>query len=520
MGSVKGGSRLGARFGPYELQSVLGVGGMGEVYRAYDTVRDRVVAIKLLRSDLATDPSFRDRFRRESRLAARLHAPHIIPVHDFGEIDGVLYIDMRLVEGPSLKDVLRDRGALASRRAVSIIAQVATALDAAHATNLVHRDVKPENILLTADDFAYLVDFGIAHGGGEPAVTSTGLVVGSSAYLAPERFSGDRGAPAADVYSLACVLYEALTGLEPYAGEDVRQVWAAHMFSAPPRPSIMRRGVSRTFDDVIARGMAKDPGLRYPTAGELARAAVQAVDNARPLAPPAAPEFAGSPAVPNLAGSPAVPNLAGSPAVPNLVGSPAGTQRYSAVHPRPHPSVVTPLPPRARRRVSARWTVALATIGLFAIAAALASALVLGGGDAPSSRSPLVAPAQSSEPTGPSQAGPSTAAVDGISGTDSQGFVGHSARCDSSSSPVALIRTAQSLAIICQTASGDFYYRGERLRDGANLEIRNAQRSGPGFVAVNPADGARYAVMPDLLTISSNGRVDSSERALEYGAAQ
>ncbi|MGN7782327.1 protein kinase domain-containing protein [Mycolicibacterium sp. 22603] len=512
MGTVKGGSRLGTRFGPYELHTVLGVGGMGEVYRAYDTVRDRMVAIKLLRADLANAPSFRDRFRRESRLAARLHAPHIIPVHDFGAIDGVLYIDMRLVEGPSLKDVLRGQGALAPRRAASIIAQVATALDAAHASDLIHRDVKPENILLTAEDFAYLVDFGIAHGGGEPSVTSTGLVVGSSAYLAPERFSGDRGAPAADVYSLACVLYEALTGLEPYASDDVRQVWAAHMFSAPPRPSIMRRGVSRAFDDVIARGMAKDPGRRYPTAGELARAAMQAADDARPLA--------GSPAVSNLAGSPAVPNLAGSPAVPNLAGPPAGTQRYSAVYPTPHPSVVTPLPPSTPRRMSTRWTVALATIGLFAIAAALASALVIGGGDTPSSRSPLAAPAQSSEPAAPSQSGPSTAAVDGVSGTDSQGFVGHTARCDSAGSPAALIRTAQSLAIICQTGSGDFYYRGERLRDGADLEIRNAQRSGPGFVAVNPADGARYSVMPDLLTISSNGRVDSSERALEYGAAQ
>ena len=482
----------------YRVVRKLGGGGMGEVYRAYDTVRDRMVAIKLLRADLATDPSFRDRFRRESRLAARLHSPHIIPVHDFGEIDGVLYIDMRLVEGPSLKDILRGQGALAPRRATSIIAQVATALDAAHAANLVHRDVKPENILLTTEDFAYLVDFGIAHGGGEPSVTSTGLVVGSSAYLAPERFSGDRGAPAADVYSLACVLYESLTGLEPYAADDVRQVWAAHMFSAPPRPSIMRRGVSRAFDDVIARGMAKDPNRRYPTAGELARAAMRVVDDARS----------------------AVPGSAGPPAVPHLAGSPVGTQRYSAVYPTPHPSVVTPLPPRTRRRISTRWMVALATIGLFAIAAALASALVLGGDDTPSSRSPLAAPAQSSEPTGPSQVGPSTAAVDGVSGTDSRGFVGHSARCDSSSSPVALIRTAQSLAIICQTTSGDFYYRGERLRDGANLEIRNAQRSGPGFVAVNPADGARYAVMPDLLTISSNGRVDSSESALEYGAAQ
>ncbi len=130
--------------------------------------------------------------------------------------------------------MLATTGALAPRRAVSIIGQVATALDAAHANGLVHRDIKPENILLTADDFAYLVDFGIAHGGGEAAVTSTGLVVGSSGYLAPERFGGERGGPAADVYALACVLYEALTGLEPFAAEDVRQMWAAHMFSAPP----------------------------------------------------------------------------------------------------------------------------------------------------------------------------------------------------------------------------------------------------------------------------------------------
>ncbi|MCV7432956.1 serine/threonine-protein kinase [Mycolicibacterium bacteremicum] len=490
MGTVKGGSRLGTRFGPYELRSVLGVGGMGEVYRAYDTARERMVAIKLLRPDLVADPSFQDRFRRESRLAARLQAPHIIPVHDFGEIDGVLYIDMRLVEGPSLKEVLHTQGALAPRRAVSIIAQVATALDAAHANHLVHRDIKPENILLTQDDFAYLVDFGIAHGGGEPAVTSTGLVVGSSAYLAPERFSGDRGAPAADIYSLACVLYEALTGLEPYAAGDVRQVWAAHMFSAPPRPSIMRRGVGRAFDDVIARGMAKDPGHRYATAGELARAAAQAIDGAAPVVAAPAP------------------------------ATPPPTQQYSAVYATPHPSVVTPLPARPRRPSSGRWVLALATIGLFAIAGALASALVFGGDDGTAPRSPLAVPAQSPEASAAAPTTSTTPAVAGVSGTDSQGFVGHSARCDSSSTPAALIRTAQSLAIICRTSSDDFYYRGERLRDGANLELRDARRSGAGFVAVNPADGARYEVMPGLLTISSNGRVDSSERALEYGWAQ
>src|SRR5260370_6044819 len=180
MGATSVGTRVGARFGPYELQSLIGVGGMGEVYRAYDTVRERMVAVKVLRTDIAADPSFRQRFRRESRVAARLQEPHVIPVHDFGDIDGVLYIDMRLVEGASLKDELRVNGALPLARTVSIIGQVAAALDAAHASGLVHRDIKPENVLLTPDDFTYLFDFGIAHGGGEASVTSTRLVIGSA----------------------------------------------------------------------------------------------------------------------------------------------------------------------------------------------------------------------------------------------------------------------------------------------------------------------------------------------------
>ena len=146
------------------------MGGMGEVYQAYDRSRDRLVAVKLLRTELSADPPFQERFRRESRMAARLQAPHVIPVHDFGEIDGVLYIDMRLVNGGSLKDLLHARGALEPARAASITTQVASALDAAHAEGLVHRDVKPENVLLTSDDFAYLVDFGIAHAGRDASV--------------------------------------------------------------------------------------------------------------------------------------------------------------------------------------------------------------------------------------------------------------------------------------------------------------------------------------------------------------
>src|SRR3954464_4922512 len=287
MASAQGGSRLGARFGPYELHELIGMGGMGEVYRAFDTTKERMVALKVLRADMAADTSCQARFRRESRMAARLQEPHVIPVHDFGEIDGTLYIDMRLVDGASLKDELAANGPLEPRRAVSIIAQVAAALDAAHADGLVHRDIKPENVLLTQGDFAYLVDFGIAHGEGDASVTSTGLIIGSCAFMAAERFAGGQVGPAADIYSLTCLLYECLTGRAPFeTGGDLRQLMSAHMFSPPPRPSVMRPGVTRAFDEVVARGMAKKPSERFATAGELAKAATVAAGSALPPRPP------------------------------------------------------------------------------------------------------------------------------------------------------------------------------------------------------------------------------------------
>lgn len=476
---------MGTRFGPYELHSVIGVGGMGEVYRAYDTARERMVAIKLLRPEMAADRSFQERFRRESRVAARLQEPHVIPVHNFGEIDGVLYIDMRLVDGASLKEVLRNEGPLQPARAASIIGQVAAALDEAHANGLVHRDIKPENVLLTANDFAYLVDFGIAHGGGEASVTSTGLVVGSSAYMAPERFSGERGGPASDVYSLGCLLYETLTGRAPFEAADVRQVWSAHMFSAPPRPSIMRRGISRSFDDVVARGMAKQPHDRYATAGELAHAAAMAAEGA-PVAEPVAP-----------------------------VAPPPSTRQFSSAYPTPPPA---PPPPAAPSRRFGRGQVGLivATIVLFTAALVLAAVLVFTGGDTGPTQPRISAPSTSESPT---TSAPTRSAVEGVSGTDSQGFVGHTARCDSGDTPASLIRTSLSLAVICETDDGDFYYRGERLRDGANREIQGATRSGDGFT-VTGSDGARYDIQPDQLTISSGGSVDSAEPALEYGSSR
>jgi serine/threonine protein kinase, bacterial len=514
MGSPNGGTRVGTQFGPYELQALIGEGGMGEVYRAYDTVRERLVAIKLLRPEVAADQGFQQRFRRESRVAARLQEPHVIPVHDFGDIDGVLYIDMRLVEGASLKDVLGVDGALPPTRAVSIIRQVAAALDAAHGNGLVHRDIKPENVLLTPDDFAYLVDFGIAHGGGEANVTSTGLVIGSCAYMAAERFSGGRGGPAADVYSLTCLLYECLTGRAPFEAGDVRQMMGAHMFSPPPRPSIMRRGINRAFDDVIAKGMAKQPTDRYASAGELAKAAAAASSDPSPAPLPAPP---------------------------------SDTRQFSAVDPnpartgyqQPHPPIPPPAPPgRTSRLGPTQVALVAATIAMFAVAVVLAAVLVFGdhgGGSTPQTRLAVPLPETTTVTTTPSDESPSTTTsttptttppsarsepISGVSGTDAQGFVGHTARCDAGSSPAAAIRTANSIAVVCESAPGTYYYRGERLRDGANLDLSNAEPSGGGFTATNPADGARYEVRPDMLTILSSGGVDSAEPALEYGTDQ
>ncbi|KHO19086.1 serine/threonine protein kinase [Mycolicibacterium setense] len=518
-----GASRLGTRFGPYELKSLIGVGGMGEVYRAYDTVKERMVAVKLLRTEIAADTSFQERFRRESRVAARLQEPHVIPVHDFGEIDGVLYIDMRLVEGASVKELLRTNGPLAPARATAIVAQVAAALDAAHADGLVHRDIKPENVLLTPDDFAYLVDFGIAHVGGEASVTMTGVLIGSSAYMAPERFSGGPVGPAADVYALTCLLYEMLIGRPPYETGDLRQLMSAHMFSPAPRPSIMRRGIPRAFDDVVAKGMAKDAVDRYPSAGELAKAARAAAGTA--TAPAPAPPSVPPTPTPAPAAPPAPQPQQSQPTPP-----PPSTREFSSIYPNPDHTGFTPYPPapppppqqaaprRKPRFTRTQLTLILVTVGLFGIAAVLAAVLA-GGGDGTATRETLTAP---TPPSATSEAPTTTTTTSGsatanVSGTDEQGFIDHTARCPAGSTPAAVIRTASSLAVICQTGADSFSYRGERLSDGANLQIPTAERSGNGFVAVNPADGARYEVGPDGLTISSYGKVDSSEPPLEYG---
>jgi hypothetical protein len=274
-------------FGPYQLQEIIGRGGMGEVYRAYDTSRDRVVALKRLPPSMAADPTFQARFRAEAALAAKLREPHVIPIHDFGEIDGQLYIDMRLVEGPDLAHLLTDSGPLPAQRAVDIITQVATALDAAHTAGLVHRDIKPGNVLVVRfegdlpTDFVYVADFGIARaldGSTSGSLTSTGTTVGSLDYVAPERFGNDHGDRRADIYALGCVLYEALTAQKPFPVQGLPAIINAHLNTPPPAPTARRGGLPVGLDAVVARAMAKNPDDRYTSAGALAADARHALE--------------------------------------------------------------------------------------------------------------------------------------------------------------------------------------------------------------------------------------------------
>ncbi|SPM37280.1 protein kinase/peptidyl-prolyl cis-trans isomerase, cyclophilin-type, partial [Mycobacterium rhizamassiliense] len=331
-------------FGHYELRGMLGRGGMGQVFRAYDVATDRIVALKVLPPHMAEDDEFQTRFRREARIAASLNDPHIVPIHSYGEIDGRLYVDMRLVEGRDLEEYITENGGrLSADRAVTVIEQVAAALDSARDVGLIHRDVKPSNILIaSARDFVYLIDFGIARTAADTALTRAGHTMGTVAYMAPERFRGSTD-HRADVYSLACVLHECLTGHRPYPGESLEEQLNGHLNTPPPRASLTASGVPAALDEVVARGMAKDVDERYQTAIEFAEAARAALTGAGYASTP-------SPAPPTAAQPEAMP---GPPtaAQPAVAGPPTGGQAQPYLAPAP-PAGAQPQPvaPKASNR--------------------------------------------------------------------------------------------------------------------------------------------------------------------------
>src|SRR3954454_902191 len=272
----------GSELAGYRIEAVAGRGGMGTVYRAMDIALDRLVALKLIADEYAGDQDFRDRFRRESRLAASIRHAHVVTVFRAGEDGGRLYIAMEFVAGTDLKSLLDERGTLQPALAAGIVSQVASALDAAHAKAMVHRDVKPANVLLAGEGaglHAYLTDFGLTKiTGSGSAMTETGTFVGTVDYAAPEQLHGTRVDARTDVYSLTCVLYETLTGEVPYPRESNVAKMYAHVQEPPPSLLAAAPQAPPELEAVVQRAMAKDPYARYPSAGDLARATVAAVE--------------------------------------------------------------------------------------------------------------------------------------------------------------------------------------------------------------------------------------------------
>jgi len=331
----------GEVFAGHRIEGLGGRGGMGVVYRALHLRLERVVALKVISPELAADEGFRQRFQREAQLAASIDHPNVIEIYDADESDGLLYITMRWVQGMDLGTLLERSGRLDPDNAVRIIGEVGFALDAAHARGLVHRDIKPGNILIAdRDGHVYLTDFGLTREAGEGgSLTRTGMFVGTTDYAAPEQIKGDRVDARTDVYALACVLVQALTGRVPYDREsEMSKMWA-HVNDPPPRLRERVHDVPEALEEVVERGMAKDPDDRYPSTGDLARAAAAAVQ-ARPVRQEERTVATGAAAPADTRA-----HQAGPTAGETIVSAPVGPAVPGQTPPSGFPAVTAPPPP-------------------------------------------------------------------------------------------------------------------------------------------------------------------------------
>ena len=256
------------RLGDYRIEGIVGVGRMGVVYLAIDRITGRAVALKVLREDVGADPVYRARFRREGELLSQLNHPHIIPIYGMGEIDGELYTASRLVSS-TLRSLILAHHQVPLDVAMNVLVSVASALDAAHAAGVVHRDVKPANVLIDPGPEVFLGDFGLARDNDASQLTLPGQVLGTIDYMAPELLDGERVGPATDIYGLACLAVETLTGTVPYVRETDAAIMYAHIVEPPPSVSERRPELPRALDAVLAAGMAKAPEERPASAGAL-----------------------------------------------------------------------------------------------------------------------------------------------------------------------------------------------------------------------------------------------------------
>ena len=358
----------GAVFAGHRIEGIVGRGGMGVVYRATHLALDHVVALKVIAPDLAGDDRFRRRFADESRIAVSIRHPNVVAIHHAGEEEGLLFVTMDLIEGTDLRGLLRQQGSLDPGHAVAVTEPVASALDAAHRKGLVHRDIKPGNVLIERPDGAgehvYLTDFGLARAiEATSGITATGAFVGTLDYVAPEQIRGERVDARTDVYALGCVLFETLTGNPPFAARDdkVAKMYA-HLQEEPPRLRVLRPDLPGDLDHVITRALAKEPDERFPSAGDLGRAAAAAcagsptVEAERSVAAGAA-----APGPPDATTS-AEREVSASPGVA-LPGSGASASREPTIRDRPSPTTRRP-----------RWALlgGLAAVAVLAVVAVIA----------------------------------------------------------------------------------------------------------------------------------------------------
>jgi hypothetical protein len=418
--------RVGEDFAGYGLRAVIGRGGMSVVYEAENLRLGSTIALKVLAPELCTDDVFRARFIKESRIAASLNHPNVIPIYDTGPFEELLYIAMRYVAGSDLRSVLRSSGRLSAEQAVLLIGQAGRALDAAHRHSLVHRDVKPANMLIergTEDDpdHVYLADFGITkHTLSQSGLTATGQFVGTIDYIAPEQIQGKEVDSRADIYSLGCVLYESLTGQVPFVKDVEAAVIWAHVEELPTPPSTLLRELPRAIDDVIFKAMAKDPDDRYATCREFIGAARAALEPAMDASGEAAGAASNPPTVltsrtvaetqpPQTAPAPetrrgeapaadatsqpaAVPPGATQPPAPPPTSAPAQPPADAAPPPpAAAPPAQIPSAPPSGRRPPRRGLLITGAAAAVAVIAGVLVAVLSSGGKAKSAAAPALA---------------------------------------------------------------------------------------------------------------------------------
>src|SRR3954468_10445651 len=337
---------IGTTLGGYRIEQIAGRGGMGVVYIAEQLALGRRVALKVISPELADDPGFRERFKHESRIAASIDHPNVIAVYEAGEVDGLLFLSMRYVEGTDLRELIRDTGRVPTARVAHIVTQVAAALDAAHARGLVHRDVKPANVLIAAGeaDHAYLTDFGLTkHLASASGLTNTGQWVGTADYVAPEQIQGETIDARTDVYALGCMLFQMLTGEVPFPRDSQVAKIYAHLSEPPPHLDYASLGLPAELNDVVRRAMAKAPADRFQSAGDLGRAAQAAIEQ-RPLDQPERSVATGTAAPEPASGQAPAPasGQAPAPASGQTSGQVSGQASGAATRQQPQPPRRTP----------------------------------------------------------------------------------------------------------------------------------------------------------------------------------